>query len=104
MVPGPSESLPAYTYVKALPLREPSDVDVIKNEVRSGNIVIVRITPLAKRSVGDVKRAVNELCEFVGTLKGDIARLGEERVVITPPSIKIWRGERESPASDPAED
>jgi SepF-like predicted cell division protein (DUF552 family) len=23
---------------------------------------------------------------------GDIARLGEERVVITPPNVKIWKG------------
>ncbi|MEM2851272.1 MAG: cell division protein SepF [Candidatus Bathyarchaeia archaeon] len=78
-------------YVKALPLRDLADVSLIKDEVRAGNVLIVRVTPLAKKSVDDVKRAINELHEYVGTLGGDIARLGEERIVLTPPPIKIWR-------------
>ncbi|MEM2254498.1 MAG: cell division protein SepF, partial [Candidatus Bathyarchaeia archaeon] len=52
---------------------------------------ILRITPLANKSIEDVKKAVNELCEFVESLGGDIARLGEERVVVCPPNVKIWR-------------
>jgi len=79
------------TYLKAMPLRDLSDLDSVKTEVKSGNILILRITPLANKSVDDVKRAVNELCEFVESVGGDIARLGEERVVICPPSVRIWR-------------
>jgi len=79
------------TYLKAMPLRDLSDLDVVKSEVKSGNILILRITPLANKSIDDVKRAVNELCEFVESMGGDIARLGEERVVICPPSVRIWR-------------
>jgi SepF-like predicted cell division protein (DUF552 family) len=79
------------TYLKAMPLRDLSELDNVKAEVKSGNILILRITPLANKSVDDVKRAVNELCEFAESLGGDIARLGEERVVICPPNVKIWR-------------
>ncbi|MGA9388418.1 MAG: cell division protein SepF [Candidatus Bathyarchaeia archaeon] len=79
------------TYLKAMPLRDLSDLDNVKNEVRSGNILIIRITPLASKSVDDVKRAVNELSEFVESVGGDIARLGEERVVICPQNVRIWR-------------
>ena len=79
------------TYLKAMPLRDLSDLEVVKNEVKSGNIVILRITQLANKSIDDVKRAVDELCDFVGSVDGDIARLGEERVVICPSSVKIWR-------------
>jgi len=79
------------TYLKAMPIRDLSDLDSVKNEVKSGNIVIIRVTPLASKSIDDVKRAVNELCEFVESVGGDIARLGEERVVICPPSVRIWR-------------
>jgi len=79
------------TYLKAMPLRDLSDVDMVKSEVNSGNILILRITPLANKSIEDVKRAVNELCEFVESVGGDIARLGEERVVICPPNVRIWR-------------
>jgi SepF-like predicted cell division protein (DUF552 family) len=79
------------TYLKALPLRDLSDLDMVKNEVNSGNILILRITPLATKSIEDVKRAVNELTEYATSVGGDIARLGEERVVICPPNVKIWR-------------
>jgi SepF-like predicted cell division protein (DUF552 family) len=79
------------TYLKAMPLRDLSDLEAIKNEVQSGNILILRITPLASKSIEDVKRAVNELYEFAESIGGDIARLGEERVVICPQNIRIWR-------------
>ena len=78
-------------YLKAKPLRSLEDVEVIKREVKSGNILIVKISPLARRSVEDVKLAVTELSNFVQEIGGDIARLGEERIVICPPFIKIWR-------------
>ncbi|PIU59324.1 cell division protein SepF [Candidatus Bathyarchaeota archaeon CG07_land_8_20_14_0_80_47_9] len=77
--------------MKAMPLRDLAELDGVKNEVNSGNILILRITPLANKSLDDVKRAVNELCEFADSVGGDIARLGEERVVICPPGVKIWR-------------
>lgn len=88
---GALTGLPSPTYVKALPLRDLSDVDLVKNEMRSGNIVIALITPMAKRSVDEVKQAVEDLCGFIEVYGGDIARLGEERLVITPPHVKIWK-------------
>ncbi len=81
------------TYFKVVPMRESSDVDKIKAEISEGNILIVRITPIAKRSFEETKQAVNELKSFISELGGDIARLGTERIVITPPEVKIWRGE-----------
>ena len=76
-----------------MPLRNLADVEVIKHEVSLGNILIIKITPLARKSVEDVKKAVNELSMFTQSIGGDIASLGEERVVIVPNSIKIWRPE-----------
>ena len=92
-----SAGFPAKVYLKALPLRSLDDVDVVKKEVRSGNILILRVSPLAKKSIEDVKRAVNELCEFIESIGGDIARLGEERVVVTPSSVRIWREKTAAP-------
>ena len=54
------------TYLKAMPLKELTDID-------------------------DVKTAINQLYEFTESVGGDIARLGEERVVICPKNIRIWR-------------
>jgi SepF-like predicted cell division protein (DUF552 family) len=82
---------PSKTYLKAMPLRELSDLENIKNEVKNGNIIILRVTPLAAKSIDDVKNAVNELYQFSESVGGDIARLGEERVVICPKTIRIWR-------------
>ena len=79
------------TYLKAMPLRELTDLENVKSEVKSGNIVILRITPLATKSIEDVKQAVNQLYEFAESINGDIARLGDERVVICPDKIRIWR-------------
>lgn len=83
----------APVFVKALPLQELDDVDMIKVEVKTGNILIIRITPLARKSVDETKLAITELTDHVKSIGGDIARLGEERIVITPPGVRIWRRE-----------
>jgi SepF-like predicted cell division protein (DUF552 family) len=90
-------NLQSKVYLKALPLRALEDVDVVKREVKSGNILILKVSPLAKKSIDDVKKAVSELVEFTQNVGGDIARLGEERVVITPAPIKIWREKTVAP-------
>jgi len=90
---------PSKTYLKAMPLRELSDLENIKNEVKNGNIIILRVTPLASKNIEEVKTAVNELYQFAESTGGDIARLGEERVVICPKSIRIWREKSPAPVS-----
>jgi len=94
--PSEEKEILAKTYLKAMPLRDLSDLEEIKKEVKNGNVLILRITPLASKNIEDVKRAVNELYEFAESIGGDIARLGEERVVICPENIRIWREKRVS--------
>jgi SepF-like predicted cell division protein (DUF552 family) len=84
-----------------MPLKELSDLENIKTEVKNGNIIILRVTPLAGKSIEDVKTAVNDLYQFAESIGGDIARLGEERVVICPKTIRIWR--EKTPAPVPSE-
>lgn len=91
---------PSKTYLKAMPLRELSDIENIKTEVKNGNIIILRVTPLASKSIEDVKTAVNDLYKFADSISGDIARLGEERVVICPKTIRIWREKSPTPVSN----
>ena len=82
---------PEKVYLKALPLRDFEDVEMIKQEVKLGNVLILKVSPLARKSIDDVKTAVSQLMDFTQSVGGDIARLGEERVVITPAFIRIWR-------------
>jgi uncharacterized protein len=55
-------------------------------------ILILRVTPLAQKDVDELRSAIEDLYRYVQSVGGDIARLGEERVVITPPNVRIWRG------------
>lgn len=79
-------------YLKAITLRDTSDVASIKNDAKKQTIVILRVTPLAQKDVEGLRMAIDELYGYVQSIGGDIARLGEERVVLTPPGVKIWRG------------
>jgi len=78
--------------LKALQLRSAEDLQAIQDDVAKKTIVILRVTPLAQKSVEDLKTVVEQLYEFSTSIGGDIARLGEERIVITPPGVRIWRG------------
>jgi uncharacterized protein len=94
------EQPPNKTYLKAMPLKELADLENIKNEVTNGNIIILKVVPLATKSIEDVKNAVNELFLFTESIGGDIARLGEERIVICPKTVRIWREKTPKPTSN----
>ncbi len=78
--------------MKALTLRDISDIAAIKEDIKKHMIVILKVTPLAQKDVEELRKVVEELYSYAQSVGGDIARLGEERVVITPPGVKIWRG------------
>ncbi len=78
--------------VKALQLRSGDEIARIQKDVADRMIIILRVTPLAQKNVDELKVAVEQLYEFATSIGGDIARLGEERIVITPPGVRIWRG------------
>ena len=79
------------TYLKAITLRDSSDIHTIKEDVKKGMILILRVTPLAQRDVEKLRKVVEELYVIVRDSGADIARLGEERIVVTPPGVKIWK-------------
>ena len=69
---GEEKELQDVRYIKAIPLRAYEDIDIIKAEVRAGNIVICNVAPLAKTNIEDVKRGINELNEYANLIEGDI--------------------------------
>ncbi|HZC88185.1 MAG TPA: cell division protein SepF [Nitrososphaera sp.] len=79
-------------YLKALTLRDITDMTAIKEDVKKQMIIILRVTPLAQKDVEELRKVVEDLYSYIQSVGGDIARLGEERIVITPPGVKIWRG------------
>jgi uncharacterized protein len=77
-------------YLKTFTLRDIKDVSEIKNDIEKNMILIIRITPLAQKDVEDLRLVVEDLYKSVNSLGGDISRLGEERIIITPSNVKIW--------------
>lgn len=81
------------TYLKAITIRDPSDIHTIREDVKEEMILILRVTPLAQKDIGELRKTVEELYAITKTAGADIARLGEERIIVTPPGIKIWKPE-----------
>lgn len=79
-------------YVKAITLKEDTDIATIDSEIQAGNILILKITPLVIEDAPQIKKAIREIKEIIEKREGDIARLGEERIVLTPKGVRIWRG------------
>jgi hypothetical protein len=81
------------TYLKAITIRDPSDLHTIKEDIKKDMILILRVTPLAQKDVDKLRKVVEELYTIAKNANADIARLGEERIIVTPPGIKIWKPE-----------
>ena len=79
------------TYLKAITIRDPSDVHSIKEDIKKNMILILRVTPLAQNDVEKLRKVVEDLYTIAKNADADIARLGEERIIVTPPGVKIWK-------------
>lgn len=84
----------ANTWVKSYVLEDISDVSSINNDVNSGNIVLLNIEPLYKRNSIKLKQAVNEIKSNTHMHNGDIARLDEFKLLITPTGVKVSKTRR----------
>ncbi len=83
------------TYLKAITLRDYSDIHSVKEDIKKGMILVLRVTPLAQKNVDELRKAVEEIYNIARNADADIARLGEERIIVTPSGVKIWRAEYE---------
>jgi SepF-like predicted cell division protein (DUF552 family) len=78
-------------YVSVYKLRGFSDVDSCTGQLSDGNIVLLDIKPLADRSMTELKHAIDEIKEICVSMGADIAGLGENHLILTPPNVKILR-------------
>jgi SepF-like predicted cell division protein (DUF552 family) len=79
---------PADHYIKPIALQQQTDVELIKKELSSHNIVLLNISEMAKRP-NTLKGIIDELKVYSDRQGGDIARIDEDKVLITPAKIKI---------------
>ena len=86
-----SESQKVLYYITSYSLRGEEDVKKVKEDIRNNFIVILRITPLLEKGRDITIKVINQIYEYVVSMGGDVARLGEDRIVLTPPGVRIWR-------------
>ena len=78
-------------FVKIAQISDIKESSRIKDEVYSGNIVIVDISRLKMDKIS-YERVLKDLKEVAKDVNGDIIGLGDQRyVVLTPMSVKISR-------------
>jgi len=97
-------------YVKAIPLTKIDDVSIIKRELEAGNVLVVNIVPFLVENghVSDdyskLFGIIDDLMEFALSIGGDAARIGSERLIFAPSSIRIWdsnlRGRKDYPPKE----
>ena len=78
-------------YLKAITVRDFSDIEMIKKDIKDGMILIIRVGPMAQKDVGQLRKLVEELYAVTKTEDADIARLGDERIIVTPTNVQIWK-------------
>ena len=79
---------PADFYIKPISLQQESDLPKIQEELSNKNIVLLDVSEMAKRP-NTLKGIVDKLKEYVSKKDGDIARIDEMRIILTPPRVKI---------------
>jgi hypothetical protein len=75
-------------YVKPIALQTDGDVKVVQEELKQKNIILLNIQPIA-RNPARLKQAVSDLRAFVSSVNGDIARIDEDKILLTPENVKI---------------
>ena len=79
---------PADFYVKPVALEREDDVHAIVEELKARNIVILNVSKMAKWPT-KLKSSVGALKQYVGKVNGDIARIDNDKILLTPAKVKI---------------
>ncbi|MBN1940955.1 MAG: cell division protein SepF [Candidatus Diapherotrites archaeon] len=85
----------ADAYVKPVSLNTPEDVNVVLNEAKAGNVVLLNIGGLNKRNVLKLKELITQIRTGVEQINGDIARISQDRVLVTPSKVKIVKSKEQ---------
>ncbi|MCD5409297.1 MAG: cell division protein SepF [Methanocellales archaeon] len=81
---------PAEMYVRIAQLSDLNELPELKKEVYDGNIVMIDIS-LIKNDKLVSERAIKDLKQVAADVRGDIAGIGDNQVIVTPMSVKIDR-------------
>ena len=80
-------------YVKPIALESEADISVIEDELKRKNIVLLNVTPIAEQA-NKLKRIIDELKTYVVKTNGDIARIDNDKILLTPSKVKIVKSRK----------
>jgi SepF-like predicted cell division protein (DUF552 family) len=84
---------PADFYVKPVALQSDADVALIESELQRKNIILLNISEMEKRPQ-TLKGIVDNLKSYVTKIDGDIARLDDQKILLTPTKVKIIKSRK----------
>ncbi|MFH1751412.1 MAG: cell division protein SepF [archaeon] len=76
-------------YVKPIELQSDKDCEFACEELKKGNIILLDISSLGKRNALKLREYVSSIRKTASSLDGDIARISDSKVLITPSRVKI---------------
>ena len=80
-------------YVKPIALESEADVSVIMDELKARNIVLLNVTPLSKQP-NKLKGIIDSIKNFTLKINGDIARIDNDKILLTPSKVKIVKSRK----------
>lgn len=88
----PVQAPKAQILVRPFSLDDFSDVKTILDALRDGNVIaFINIKPLKEKDLIELKRAINKLKKTCDAMKGEIAGVGDDHIVVVPEFAKIYR-------------
>ena len=71
-----------------------ADSDRLQKKGREGNVLIVKIKDLKAKDMEELKRAVDKLRKTCLAINGDIAGMGDDWLILTPATAKVFRDQQ----------
>jgi len=76
-------------YVKSMELQDAVEVNEVAEEIRRGNIIIADIQEFLRRDPAELRRVVEQLKDVCKRYGGDIGKLTDTKIIMTPKFIRI---------------
>ena len=89
--------------IKAFPLERLSDIERIKNDILSGNPIILSIKTILYTSPINLKRITQQIKAFLNVHGGQIVQIGDQFILVTPPTIRFEKEQKTSELMDKKE-
>ncbi|MFH1094930.1 MAG: cell division protein SepF [Candidatus Micrarchaeota archaeon] len=75
-------------FVKPIALESEADTGIIMEELKARNIILLNVSPM-KRNTAKLKMIVDNIKAHIVKINGDIARIDEDKILLTPSRVKI---------------